>query len=98
MGFSSTYLLHGFSISYYQDHINLRTLLSRTSIFGVDTCDAAKKMIANGIVIGNDDGKELDLEFPGELDLDETPPPLDIPAEDILPPGYLDAVLQTSVS
>ncbi|KAF2629356.1 hypothetical protein BU25DRAFT_465519 [Macroventuria anomochaeta] len=93
--FSSTYLLHGFSMSHYHDYINPKIILSRTSTFGVATYETVKKMKADGIISGNEDGKEL-LGFPDELDLDEagdlthalhaTMPPFDIPVEDILPP------------
>jgi hypothetical protein len=94
MDFSSTYLLHGFSMSRYHDYINPKTILGRTSNLGVATYEAVKKMKADGLISGNEDGKEL-LELPDELGLDEAGDltnalhaalrPIDVPAEDILP-------------
>jgi hypothetical protein len=92
MDFSSTYLLHGFSMSHYLDYINPKTILGRTSNFGVATYDAVKKMRADGLISGNEDGKEP-LDLPDELDeagdlthglnTDSSPHPLDSPKEDI---------------
>lgn len=92
MDFSSTYLLHGFSMSRYLDYINPKTILSRTSNFGVATYDAVKTMKAHGLITGNEDEKEL-LELPNALDetedpiqglrTDSTPHPLDAPKDDI---------------
>ena len=59
MDFSSTYLLHGFSMGRYGNWINPKTILSRTSNFGVATYDAVKKMKEDGIITGNEDGSEL---------------------------------------
>ena len=42
--------------------INPNTILSRRSNFGVATYEAVKKMKADGIISGNEDGKEL-LEY-----------------------------------
>lgn len=58
MDFSSTYLLHGFSMSQYLDYINPKTILSRTSNFGVATYEVVKKMKADGLISGNEDGEE----------------------------------------
>jgi hypothetical protein len=52
-----------------------------------------KKVMAEGIASGNGNGKGLDMELSDELDLNETPPPPDIPAKDILPPGGPDVAL-----
>lgn len=68
MDFSSTYLLHGFSMSSYGDWINPKTLLSRTSNFGVATYDVVKQMKEDGIITGNEDGKEP-LPVPDRHDL-----------------------------
>ncbi|KAH6625759.1 hypothetical protein C7974DRAFT_206923 [Boeremia exigua] len=71
MDFSATYLLHGFSMSHYLDFINPKTILSRTSNLGVATYDVVKKMKSDGLISGNEDGKEP-LEFPDELNKDDT--------------------------
>ncbi|KAJ4331806.1 hypothetical protein N0V95_009808 [Ascochyta clinopodiicola] len=66
LDFSSTYLLHGFSMSHYHNWINPKTILSRTSNFGVATYDAVVQMRKDGIVSGEEDGKEL-LELPPDM-------------------------------
>lgn len=88
MDFSATYLLHAFSMSHYLDHINPKTILSRTSNFGVATFDVVKKMKADGLVSGDEDGKEL-LESAGGLDVDESKPAVAsviVHAEDVVDP------------
>ena len=72
--FLSTHLLHGFSMSHHQDYINPKTLLSRASNFGDAIYDTVKKMMADGIINGTEDGKELDLELLDEPDIDDSPP------------------------
>lgn len=69
MDFSATYLLHGFAMSRYTDYINPKTILSRTSNFGVATYEAVKKMKADGLISGLEDGKEL-LEVPYKVDME----------------------------
>lgn len=58
MDFSSTYLLHGFAMGSYHPWINPKTILSRTSNFGVATYEAVKQMVQDGVVTGEEDGCE----------------------------------------
>lgn len=86
MDFSSTYLLHAFSTSRYLDFINPKTILSRTSNFGVATYDVVKKMRADGLISGNEDGKSLSPEEAGELmhKLEPGIVPLPPPGDDVV--------------
>jgi hypothetical protein len=59
MDFSSSYLLHGISMDKYHDWINPKTILSRTSNFGVAMYDVIRWMQEDGLVSGDEDGKEL---------------------------------------
>ncbi|KAF2995578.1 hypothetical protein E8E13_004418 [Curvularia kusanoi] len=68
MDFSSTYLLHAFSTGHHLEFINPKTILSRTSNFGVATYDVVKKMREDGLITGEEDGteKEVDVGEVGE--------------------------------
>ena len=61
-------------MSHHQDYIDPKTLLSRASNFGDAIYDAVKKMLADGIINGTEDGKELDLELLDEPDIGDSPP------------------------
>ena len=67
--FSATYLLHAFGTSHHLEFISPKVVLSRTSNFGVATYEAVKKMVADGLVSG-EEGWEGDEEE-GEKDDDE---------------------------
>ncbi|KAJ8109852.1 hypothetical protein OPT61_g7155 [Boeremia exigua] len=78
MDFSSTYLLHAFSMARYYDYINPKTILSRTSNFGIATYDVVTKMRADGLISGEEDAQEpLDsTDVPGvDAQGDSTPAP-----------------------
>ncbi|KAJ4329689.1 hypothetical protein N0V87_010651 [Didymella glomerata] len=80
MDFSSTYLLHAFSMSQYLDYVNPSTILSRTSNFGIATYDVVRKMQVLGYIsaTGGDDDDDADNvdgdDKPAELLPEHEPP------------------------
>jgi hypothetical protein len=57
MDFSSTYMLHAFHLRKYYEYVNPKTILSRTSNFGIATYDVVRHMVDVGYITGNE-GRE----------------------------------------
>ncbi|KNG45404.1 glycoside hydrolase family 31 protein [Stemphylium lycopersici] len=55
MDFSSTYMLHAFALHEYYEFVNPKTILSRTSNFGVATYDIVRHMVDQGYISGDEE-------------------------------------------
>lgn len=60
MDFSATYMLHAFATGKYSDRINPRTILSRTSNYGIATYHVVKAMVEHGLVNGTEEDSDDD--------------------------------------
>ncbi len=54
----------------YLDFVNPKTILSRTTNFGIATYEVVKKMKEDGLIKGDEDGTEL-AERPDEMNMNE---------------------------
>ncbi|KAF3031194.1 hypothetical protein E8E11_000872 [Didymella keratinophila] len=88
MDFSSTYLLHAFSMSQYLDYVNPSIILSRTTNFGIATYDVVKKMQVLGYVSATgDDDDDDDDDDNGFDDVDGDDKPAELLPEHEPPDG-----------
>ncbi|USP79034.1 Gly-transf-sug domain containing protein [Curvularia clavata] len=55
MDFSSTYMLHAFALGNYQQYVNPKIIMSRTSNFGIATYDVVKHMVDLGYINGDEE-------------------------------------------
>lgn len=55
MDFSSTYMLHAFALGGYQEYVNPKIIMNRTSNFGIATYDVVKHMVDLGYIDGNEE-------------------------------------------
>lgn len=53
---SSTYTLHAFGQTHYDEFVTPKKILERRSNFGVAVWGAVRKMVDDGVVVGNEDG------------------------------------------